>query len=515
MKIYNIIQTIIIALLSSILLSSCASKIPVFVKSKTLKEGDITIKRGTFKNKNTKKYPKKIKADYFSLAVKENRNNPNSRIITIPVIKLHSTSNKPKEPIFLLAGGPGASNIWKNPRLWLLDNHDIIMVGYRGVDGSVQLDSETFEKALIHHTKVFSPEHLKKLGRVLKNQLKQYKKNGVDINGYTMIEVIDDIELAKNKLGYDKINLFGASYGTRLAYIYGLRYPNSIYRSAIGGINPPGHFAWDPQEIDNVLVKYGELWKKNPSNLKRSPNIIRTIQNVFSELPVKWKKINIDPGKVRVAMFSMLYTTAGTAQVFDAFIAAERGDFSGLAFLVMMYDLLPNVKKLYWGEFLAKSITADYQSERNYTTAMDSKSNLLGAPLSKLFEIINHSEWDIQMIPKQYRTFKTSDVTTLLINGNLDVSSPIENAKELINYLPNGHLVVITDSGHHDFYEKQEEIVNTMIKKFYLTGQVHDERIKHISADLGKPKQSLQKLGKSLYTLKKLGLLKIIVKLFM
>ncbi|PKV50143.1 pimeloyl-ACP methyl ester carboxylesterase [Aquimarina sp. MAR_2010_214] len=515
MKTYNIIPTIIITLLSSILISSCAPKIPVFGKNKALKEGDITIRQGTFKNKNTKKHPKKIKADYFSLAVKENRNNPNSRIITIPVVKLHSISNSPKEPVFLLAGGPGASNIWKNPRLWLLDNHDIIMVGYRGVEGSVQLDSEAFEKTLINHSNVFSTEHLKKLGNVLKNELKQYKKKGIDINGYNMIEVIDDIELAKNRLGYDKINLFGASYGTRLAYIYGLRYPNSIHRSVIGGINPPGHFAWDPDEVDNVLNKYGELWKTKASNLKRSPDIIKTIQNVFSKLPVQWKKIHIDPGKVRVTMFSMLYTTVGTAQIFDAFIAAEKGDFSGLAFLVMMYDLLPDVKKIYWGEFLTKSITADYQLEKNYTAAMDSKSNLLGAPLSKLFEIINHSEWDVQMIPKQYRTFKTSYVTTLLVNGNLDVSSPIENAKELIDYLPNGHLVVITDSGHHDFYKKQEEVVNTMIKKFYLTGKVNDERIKHISADLGKPKQSLQKLGKSLYTLKKLGLLKIVVKLFM
>ena len=68
---------------------------------------------------------------------------------------------------------------------------------------------------------------------------------GVDLAGYTMKETIDDVEAARKALGYEKINLLGASYGTRLAMIYEWVYPDSLHRVLMAAVNPPGHFAWD------------------------------------------------------------------------------------------------------------------------------------------------------------------------------------------------------------------------------------------------------------------------------
>jgi len=50
----------------------------------------------------------------------------------------------------------------------------------------------------------------------------------VDLAGYTPVEVVDDVEAARLALGYEKINLFSISYGTRLAMIYAWRYPESM-----------------------------------------------------------------------------------------------------------------------------------------------------------------------------------------------------------------------------------------------------------------------------------------------
>ena len=87
-------------------------------------------------------------ADIGTLSAPENRSNPESRLIEIPVIRLRATGTNPAEPVFLLAGGPGESNIWEQPPVWLLENHDIVMVGYRGVDGSVSLDLPEMTDAL-------------------------------------------------------------------------------------------------------------------------------------------------------------------------------------------------------------------------------------------------------------------------------------------------------------------------------------------------------------------------------
>jgi len=488
---------------------------PEFSKEEILQDGDIIIKKGIFKNNYEKEYPKKIKADYFTMAVRENRNIPDSRITTIPVVRLHSLSDNPEEPVFLLDGGPGSSNNWKHyAPLWLLDNHDIVIVGYRGVDGSVKLGSDALEEAFLADSNALSFEHYKKIGEVWKNELERYKNEGIDINGYNMIEVIDDIELARNKLGYNKMNLYGVSYGTRVAYLYGLRYPKSINRTFIEGINPPGHFVFDAEITDEILKKCGELWKNDPANLERSADIILTMKKGLASLPVKWKKVHIDTEKVRFMMFLLLYSTDGVGQIFDTFIAAENGDYSGLAMLTMMYDMLPEMGPS-WGDSFPKAISADYQPGMDYISTANSKEGLLGAPLSTLFAVVDFSDWEVQMIPEKYRKLDTSYVNTLVLNGNLDVSTPLGNARELIKYLPNGHLVVTSDCGHNDCFSNQPEGFKTLVKEFYLTGEVRDEGFKHIPANLGEPKLSLQKMGKLFYVLKRLGLAKIVAKLMM
>jgi pimeloyl-ACP methyl ester carboxylesterase len=490
---------------------SCAQKFPQFEKGIIIKDGDILIKQGIYKNKDEKNIPKEIKADFITMAVRENRNNPKSRIITIPVLRIHSLSSKPKEPVFMLNGGPGGSNISYSP-LWLINQHDVVLVGYRGVDGSANLNLTDFAKAMIVDSNTFSAEHLKKMGKVLKNEMEYYSNEGIDLNSYNIVEVIDDIENGRIKLGYNKINLYAISYGTRLAYIYGLRYPNSIQRSCCQCINPPGGFCWNPEVVDNILRDYGEIWKKDSSNLKRSSDIVQTLRNVFTKLPVKWNKIIIDPIKVRVMMFNLLYSTNGAAQVFDAFVAAENGNYSGLACLVMMFDMLPEMG-INWGDYIMKGGTADYVSGKNYITGTDSKENLLGADQSKLFAIIDLSDINISLIPEKYRNIDTSYVNTLLINGNLDVSTPLSNARELIKYLPNGRLIEVSDCSHNDTDSKQSEVFKKLVKEYFLTGQVKADDFKDIPANLGIPKKSLQQMGKTFYKLKRLGLLKIVAKM--
>ncbi|MDC1161871.1 alpha/beta fold hydrolase [Tenacibaculum sp.] len=505
---------IIIPLIILILFASCSSvnPIPHFEKEKILKGGDFVIKKGVYKNKINTTYPKKIIADYMTVAVKENRNKKGSKIITLPVVRLRSFSKQPKEPIFILNGGPGQSNIliniWKKfPLFWLLNNHDIIMVGYRGVDSSVKLTSEAYGKARLTESNTLSQKHLNKLARVWKKELIRYKNEGIDIDGYNIIEVIDDMDLVKKILGYKKINLLSVSFGTRLAYLYGVRYPKSINRSIMGAVNPPGQMVFNPDIIDEILERYGVLWKQDSLNLKRSPDIIKTIQHVFNTLPQKWRKIHLDPEKIRIMMFQILYSVKGADKIFDGFIAAENGDYSGLALLIMMYDAKAD-KGEYTGDYIIKAVTADYQHGKNYITAMNSKNNLIGAPLSKQFAIVDLSEWKVPMIPEQYRKLSTSHTPTLIFDGNLDVSTPLENAQDLIKYLPNGELVVMTDYGHLDLVSLFSYApAISIMKEFYLTGNVCTKELEHKPVTLEKPERSPQKIGKIFYTLKRLRLL--------
>ncbi|MCK4429783.1 MAG: alpha/beta fold hydrolase, partial [Candidatus Aminicenantes bacterium] len=284
--------------------------------------GDITWKTGVLDIKE-----KEYKAEFGILNVSENREKADSRLIHLPVVRIHATGENASEPVFLLAGGPGQTNIWKSPPVWLLENHDVVMVGYRGVDGSVSLDCPEVVEAMKVKECPLSHENLEKLGRAFYAAFQRLKQEGVDIDKYTMVDVIDDVEEARKVMDYEKINLYSVSYGTRVAYIFGLKYPSSIHRSLMISVNPPGHFVWEPEKVDDQLRYYAELWKKDPDAVSRTPDLLKTIQNVLASLPKKWLIFRADPDKIKSGMFMFLYHRDSAAQVFDAFIAAEEGDY--------------------------------------------------------------------------------------------------------------------------------------------------------------------------------------------
>ena len=79
-------------------------------------------------------------AECGTLVVPENRADPQSRLIALPVTRIKARSEHPAEPIFRFEGGPGVTNMEFARASRFADDHDVVLVGYRGVDGSVRLD---------------------------------------------------------------------------------------------------------------------------------------------------------------------------------------------------------------------------------------------------------------------------------------------------------------------------------------------------------------------------------------
>jgi len=481
--------------LSLLILVSC-SKIeedpfPSMQEVTGTQAGDITWKTGVLDVKE-----KEYRADFGILNVSENREKADSRLIHLPVVRIHATGENASEPVFLLAGGPGQTNIWKSPPVWLLENHDIVMVGYRGVDGSVSLDCPEVVEAMKVKECPLSHENLEKLGRAFYAAFQRLKQEGIDIDKYTMVDVIDDVEEARKVMDYEKINLYSVSYGTRVAYIFGLKYPSSIHRSLMISVNPPGHFVWEPEKVDDQLRYYAELWKKDPDAVTRTPDLLKTIQNVLASLPKKWLIFRADPDKIKSGMFMFLYHRDSAAQVFDAFIAAEEGDYSGLAFLSFFYDrMIP--KALNWGDNASKALSADYDPARDYEAEMMPPGSILGSPMSKILGGMKYGGWPIKPIPEEYRKLQYSEVETLMVNGNIDFSTPAENAKdELLPHLTNGNLVILSEMGHSsDVVNTQPDAFRHLAETFFLEGIVDDSKF-HYEPMNFTPSQSAPEMAK-------------------
>ena len=462
---------------------------------------------------------KAVNAECGTLVVPENRSDPGSKLIALPVAVVRSKSGDSKEPIFNLNGGPGASNLVGSPPTWLYETHDVITVGYRGADGSVILEMPSLEKAMRGKGgDLLAEASIQNVANAMNNDFDRLRAQGIDLKGYSMSEVVDDMEAARVALGYDRINLLSASYGTRLAQYYATRYPHNLYRSLMIAVNPPGRMVWEPDMLDSQLEQLAELCAEHPVCSSKTSNLAETIRTVSQNMPKRWLFLPIDPGKIKLAAFVMMSVTPPefAAAVYDTFIAAENGDASGLAAITLAFTLPPFnlTKSSLWGDLLTKGMT-DFDPRRDYLKDMNPAASALGSPHSLLFFGAAQLEPpQLAVLPDDLKEPQSSDIETLLVSGSIDLSTPARYAtEELLPSLSNGEQVILENYGHLDFYDPLEAFERLVLSFF-------DEGIVDTSLYPNKPFRfqpalNFPLIGKLIATASGGGLLMILILLFL
>jgi pimeloyl-ACP methyl ester carboxylesterase len=440
-----------------------------------------------------------VTASCGDVTVPLDANNPGSGSLILPVVKLHAQNGARFDPVFLLQGGPGASNIWHSPLDWMFRDQDLVMIGYRGADGPVQLLCPDFSDAQLGDgSDLLSEQSRKIFSSGVKRCVVQLQDRGISLNHFTIMQVMDDIEHIRQELGYTKINLLSESYGTRVALLYGWKYPASINRSVMIGVNPPGHFVWEPHLIDKQLHYMARLCQQDAYCSSRTSDLAATMKRVSHDMPSSWLGWPIDAGMVKFIGVNMLHNRGGAAMLYDSFLAAGEGDASGLALITLLYRLqirFGDPQPI--GDLFSKGFI-DYDETRDYTLEMSPPDSIMGSPMSELLMTAG-PQWPAADIPAEYRTVRMSDVHTLMINGSIDFSTPIENARdELLDSLVNGHLVELRELGHvGDVYYNQPDAAENLVLRFLHEGIVDQSKFHHAPFEF-KPENSfvfMMKIG--------------------
>jgi pimeloyl-ACP methyl ester carboxylesterase len=242
--------------------------------------------------------------------VPETRADPESRLIALPVTRIRATSTDPKEPVFFLTGGPGQSNMEFEFANRYTGDRDFVLVGYRGVDGSVRLDCPEVESALKRSTDVLSEQFFRAYGDAYRSCADRLTDDGVDLASYGLVQQVDDLETARVALGYEEINLLSESAGTRTAMIYAWRYPESINRSVMVAVNPPGGFLLDADTTDQQIGRYAALCADNDSCRTRTDDLAATMRRTAADIQDRWLFLPIKDANVRVvSMLGILDST--------------------------------------------------------------------------------------------------------------------------------------------------------------------------------------------------------------
>jgi pimeloyl-ACP methyl ester carboxylesterase len=422
-------------------------------------------------------------ADCGTLVVPENRGDPESRLIALPVTRIRATSEDPKAPVFFLTGGPGQSNMDFKLANRYTGDRDFVLVGYRGIDGSVRLDCPEVESALMRSTDVLSDEFFRAYGDGHRSCADRLTGDGVDLASYGLVQQIDDLETARLALGYDRINLLSESAATRTAMIYAWRYPESIHRSVMVAVNPPGNFLLDPDTTDEQIGRYAALCADDDSCRARTDNLAATIRRTDADIPDRWLFLPIKAANVRViSLFGLIDSTPAASptpapMTLDAWLSAAEGDASGFWFTSVFGDLLfPEM--FVRGQYAAAAML-DAQAARDYFAGGQGDLSNLGRAATAFTwggggELAD--AWPAAPDEDAYSRVRTSEVETLLIGGELDPMAPPQVATtQLLPSLPNGHQVVLPGFGHQlTVFGEQPEAGSRLINTFFDSGQVDD-----------------------------------------
>jgi pimeloyl-ACP methyl ester carboxylesterase len=440
-------------------------------------------------------------ADCGTLVVRENRHNPRSRLIALPVVRIRSHAARPLEPIFRLQGGPGISNMTFPDASRFLGRHDIVLVGYRGVDGSSRLDCPEVVSTLKHTADFLAAGSMRSMAAAFRACARRLQSDGVDLAGYTIPERVDDFEAARRALGYRRIDLVSESAGTRTALVYAWRHPSSLHRSAMVGVNPPGHYLWDTKTSDEQLRRYGRLCAADTTCSGKTDNLVASMQRENAHLPGRFWFLPIQRGNVRLAStFGIVESTDASAPLtgpmtIQSWLAAAHGDASGF-WLQSTLARMVFPTAFVWGD-VASVGRIDDSAAKRYFAGHDNE--ILGSPGTHFIwvggKLVN--AWPAATDEAQYTRPRISRVETLLIGGDLDRATPVQVAtKELLPYLPNGHQVVLRNFGHADtFWGTQKDAGTHLLETFFDTGRVDASRYTPQRVDFT-PGVTLTALGK-------------------
>jgi len=503
---------VFVAIFSIVLLAACFSKeeAPITVPGSAEAGNLVELQPCTYKAGNVE-----YAADCGTLVVPENRSDPGSRLIALPVVRIRATGNNPTEPIFRLTGGPGRSNVSGSSVVsWFIENHDIVFVGYRGMDGTVRLDCPDVVEVMkgAGQGDMLSNTALDESSAAYARCAERLQNEGIDLAGYTVTELIDDIEAARVGLDYEPINLISDSFGTNVARIYAYMYPESIYRSVMIAVDTPGATIHEADVVDELIQAYADLCTQDAECSARTDDLAETIQTVSDNMPARWLFFPINPGLVKVGTYNFFESTTEAPKIIDSWLAAAEGDPSGMAILTLIGpNMFANAS--IWGHNAAlRSSLGQIDPARDYRIELNPPDSIMGSPASTA-AFTGYAAWPGNFISEEYRQIQPSDVETLLVSGNIDADTPVQFARdELLPSLSNGQHVILSEFGHGEFLALQPEASKHLLTSFYDTGIADDSLFTYHPVDfhvgLGYP--ALAKILIASVVLLPLGLLLLV-----
>ena len=392
------------------------------------------------------------------LTVFENRETRSGRMIDLNVVVLPAFDQKAKaEPLFDLAGGPGASSadsagFYAGPGKDYRLRHDVVCVDQRGTGKSNRLAIPRERTPSYYLSEMYPVDYV----REMRHELEKH----ADLTKYTTSTAMDDLDDVREWLGYDKINLFGLSYGTRAALVYMRRHPEHV-RSAIllavaaTDLKMPLHHAESAARAMDLLL--GEC-ERDAACHANFPQIRDDWNNVLAQLEKQPAHVEYSPPGKKAAstrveiqrgifaekIRSWMYDRSKAARIPLIVHHAASGDFAPF----LKEAIGPSIPDfvadgMYLSVTCAEDVPFIDQDEATQLNADNPFGNY------RVFQQTRAcGMWPRGEIPADFLEPVRLNAPVLIFSGNIDPVTPPKYGEEVAKHLPNSKHIIVPEAGH-------------------------------------------------------------------
>lgn len=411
-----------------------------------------------------------------ALVVPADRGDPAAGTMTLRFGIARAPERTAEDPVVYLSGGPGQGAMELIPTAWgvlyepLVRGRDLVILDQRGIGFSEPSlfcpeYSEWAREAIAGGESV--TEEGPDVAEAIEACRQRLVDEGVDFSHFTSVASAADVEDLRQALGYDEWNLYGNSYGARLALTVMRDFPEGIRSVVLDAAYPidANLYLEAPANMARAFDAFFDSCAQDAACDQAYPDLARTFSGLV-------ERLNTEPADITVPdtttgqrhaiqltgdglvgfLFQSLYVSDLVQFLPEIIAAADQGDYGTIGLLegtfATQVDLVSlgmqlavqcNEEVAFTDEQAIARAVAEYPLLAGFLD----QSQTIGRGLPALCE-----DWSSVEPPPSEDEAITSDIPTLVMTGSLDPITPPRWGQGIAERFEHAHFVEFPYTGH-------------------------------------------------------------------
>jgi pimeloyl-ACP methyl ester carboxylesterase len=388
--------------------------------------------------------------------------------ITLAVRRHRAAVGEARDAVVALAGGPGQPALpfaesFVETLGPIASTRDLIVFDQRGIGMSQPLSCHAFERPGLYRSR----------GALIGACADQI---GPRRSFYTSADTVADVEAIRVAGGYEKLVLYGTSYGTKVAEEYAQAYPNNVEALVLDSVVAPN----GPEPLDRATFEavpriLRQLCvDRSCAHITREPvaDLAKVVRKM-RRAPLRGEvldghghphRVEVESEDLLDILLSSDFSPGTRAEVIPYVKAAADGDSAPLARLVqessrageggedddgpLYYATTCEEQDFPWNRALSPHARLAEASRYIRSLPASATAPFLPGDMLAFSDVEECAGWPFTSPAPAPVPMSLPDVPTLILSGANDLRTPTANAREVAAKIPDAHLLVVPYTGH-------------------------------------------------------------------